>query len=172
MPLGRELIGVPVRAPDAAESLGEVTDLCFDPQGGLAAIVVTPRKGLFRRERAVPVDRFIKVSGEEAVLASEKALDAPGNSDGGALRLRQGARVLVGRPLFDGRGQELGAVGDVALEEGTLRIWGFEVSDGALRDLLDGRAIVEAQGAALVEDGVVLTGLAHMNLGPEGEPTS
>lgn len=172
MPLGRELIGIPVRVDVAGEILGEVVDLCFDRRGRLCAVVVAPQKGLIRRERAVPVTRFTALSEDGAVLGSREALDEAAGVEANTLRLRQGANGLQGRPLIAADGSELGSIADVALEPGTHEIWGFEVSDGTIMDLLEGRSIVDAQGATLAAGKVVLTDLSHMNLGPEGDPTA
>jgi len=170
VPLGRELIGIPVLVAGGEEPLGDVVDLCFDPRGRLLALAVEPRKGLLRKERLVPMEHFVRITGDGAVLSSQEALDAPLGAADAVLRLRQGERFLVGWPLFGPDGRELGAVSDVALDEESFEIWGFEVSDGTIMDLLEGRAIVDAQGARLVDGGVVLTDLSHMDLGLEGEP--
>ena len=53
-----------------------------------------------------------------------------------------------------------------------LSLWGFEVSDGIVKDLLDGRAVVEAAGARYDGSRVVLDQSArHMNLAPGGHAT-
>lgn len=62
MPLGRELIGIPVRAAGLREPLGEVVDLCFDRRGRLRALAVLPRTGFFRKERPIPIQRFLQVN--------------------------------------------------------------------------------------------------------------
>ncbi|MBO2520662.1 MAG: hypothetical protein CW345_02480 [Firmicutes bacterium] len=169
MPLGRELIGIPVRAAGLREPLGEVVDLCFDRRGRLRALAVLPRTGFFRKERPIPIQRFLQVNGEGAVLASRDDMARAEDGCERLVRLRTGERALRGLLLFGPDGRELGWLGDVALEPGTLEIWGFEVSGGALMDLLDGRSIVGAQGARAVEGGLALTDLPHMNLEPEGE---
>ncbi len=175
MPRGRELIQIPVSAVDGDGVLGEVADLVFDARGRVSALCVIPAKGLFRKERQVGIERFVAVGAKGAVLAAAEGLEEEpaGDKTGPAgCRLKGGPHKLWGRPILLQDGREIGTVGDVVLEEETLEIWGFEVSDGALMDVLEGRAVVEAQGAVMRDGAVVLTDLSHMNLQPDGHPNS
>ena len=171
MPRGRELLQIPVTAAGSDEVLGEVVDLVFDPEGRLSALIVIPAKGLFRKERRVEIARFLQVGEAGAVLVDRDHLDQE-ESQGEGCRLRGGPTALCGRTIVGEDGREIGTVGDVALEGDSFEIWGFEVSDGALMDLLDGRSIVDAKGALLHDDSVVLTNLSHMNLRVEEHPSS
>lgn len=171
MPRGRELIHIPVSISGSDEVLGEVVDLVFDARGRVSALCVMPAKGLFRKERRVGIEHFVSVSEEGAILAGAAAFEQDAADDDGC-RLRGSPHGLSGLPIVLEEGREIGTVGDVILDEGSLEIWGFEVSDGALMDLLDGRTIVEAQGAFLRNGAVVLTNLSHMNLRPDGHPNS
>lgn len=182
MPLGRELLHIPVRAADDEQILGDVVDLVFEPNGRLTALVVAPSKGIFRTDRRIEVAAFSEITDCGAVLARREHFERRSDTDEEkddhqGCRLRGGPLALCGRTILAEDGREIGTVGDVALEEvpgegGAFQIWGFEVSDGALMDLLDGRSIVDGNGARLRDDSVVLTGSSHMNLRVEEHPSS
>ena len=89
-----------------------MVDLCFDRRGRLRALAVLPRTGFFRKERPIPIQRFLQVNGEGAVLASHD--DMAGAEDGceRLVRLRTGERALRGLLLFGPDGLELGWLGE------------------------------------------------------------
>lgn len=174
---GREFIGLPVVDGETKQRLGEVCDLRFTEDGRLRALVVTASKGLLRRERVFPVEAFERIGPEGAHLrcAAEKWV---GCHEGawGALSLAEKKGGLLGRRLVDEDGRELGVVSDVILDPDPYALWGFEVSDGILRDILDGRPIVDAGGSLIEEERIVLRGGStlgegHMNSGDDGHPT-
>src|SRR5690606_483497 len=78
---------------------------------------------------------------------------------------------LCGRRIIGEDGREIGTIGDVVVTDEPKAVWGFEVSDGILMDLLDGRSVIEARGAQLYGDAVMLTDQDYMNFGTSGHPT-
>lgn len=180
---GRDVIGIPVLETGSGRALGSVVDLLFRRDGAVRALLVSPVKGIFRRTHAVSLDAFDALDGEGARISREKLVEN-GEAEYEGVTVRGEQDGLCGRRLLTDKGKELGTVADVILEAaidpgdgkpakelpathppGAMLLWGFEVSDGIVKDLLDGRPVVEAAGAYLA-DGAVILGPngAHMNL--------
>lgn len=170
---GRDLLGLSVYVVHTKEPIGEVQDVVVAPDGRVKAINVIPLRGLVRKPRSVPVSHFVQLGPEKVEVKSAQSLaaDAPEVAADG-MPLYSPTKGLCGRSLLREDGEEIGTIGDVVFESESLRLWGFEVSDGLLKDLLDGRLVVEAAGAFCQGDQVVLKSAGrHMNLDPEGHPT-
>lgn len=156
---GREFIGLPVIDGETGESLGEVSDLLFAPDRRLAALVVATSKGLLRREKVFDITAFERIDAGGARLAGAAGgRDRGGRWATGLYALLAKNDGLCGRLLVDAEGKEVGVVGDVVLESVPLTLWGFEVSDGILRDILDGRPVIEAEGCVIEPERIVLAG--------------
>lgn len=163
--------------------LGNVADLAFDPDGTVRSLVVTPARGIVRRERALPITALQRADSDGVTIANESFVRHEKTEFSGVL-MRGGEASLCGMSLVTEDGKELGIIADVVLDGvmiqtggavrgEALRLWGFEVSDGLVKDLLDGRPVVEAAGAYLEGERVVLGGdPSHMKLGPVGHATS
>lgn len=178
---GRDVIGIPVIETGTSRALGTVTDLFFRPDGTVSALLVAPSKGLLRRAVSVPIERFDSIRGGRAHVdrsAFSERKDAPA----AGVTARVG---LCGKNLITREGKELGIIADVvldgpgirsngagALKECPIVLWGFEISDGIVKDLLDGRPVVEAAGAILDGNSVILDAARkHMNLAAGGHDT-
>lgn len=171
---GRDFVGLPVVRGDEREAVGEVQDVIVGSSGELLALAVLPAKGLLRKERIVPWSAIRSVSPQGVYLRDPDQLFQADSIGEPSTRLYCREQGLCGRSLLDEQGEEIGVIGDVIFDGEPLHIWGFEVSDGILRDLLDGRPVVEAAGATLDGENVVLKsrGRGHMNLLPIGHPNS
>ncbi len=170
---GRELLGLSVVVGEVGEPVGEVQDVIVEPDGRVKSIVVMPTKGLVRKARTVGISQVAQLGPDQVRLVSAAALsDAPEATVEG-MHLFSPTKGLCGRSLLADDGEEIGTIGDVVFEPNPLRLWGFEVSDGLLKDLLDGRLVVEAAGATCDGEQVVLKteSTRHMNLYPSGHPT-
>lgn len=169
---GRELVGLSVYTDERrAGPAGEVRDAVLAPDGRVAALVVSPKRGLLRKEATLPLASFRRITPEGAVLAGPLAHKG---TEAGGIRLYGGDDALCGKMLVSEDGEPIGTIGDVIFERGALRLWGFEVSDGILRDIFAGRPVVEAAGAVVEGERVILgaRGDRHMNLTPGGHPSS
>lgn len=169
---GREYIGVPVKSVGRDAPVGQITDLVFTHQGSLKALTVFPNRGLFRRARTVPIEMFVDLHRSGGVFLESKDLSETHDS-GGEIRLIANGAGLCGRRLVTHDGQEVGIVGDVVLDGRPAKVWGFEVSDGIIKDLLDGRSVIDARGAVVRGETIVLEDgpTPHMNLVDQGHAT-
>lgn len=180
---GRDVIGIPIMATGADRALGTVADLYFRPDGAVWAFLVAPAKGLFKRPIRVALARFDAIRDGKAYIEREKFTDEKG-ADVPNVTARGERSGLCGKNLITAGGKQLGTIADVVLDGLTqkrpsgaakgvsMSLWGFEVSDGIVKDLLDGRPVVEAAGAYFDGDDVVLDAARkHMNLAPSGHDT-
>lgn len=177
---GRELLGVKVYPKTRTQKgpIAEVTDILVSIEGEVIGLVVAPLKGILRKERTIPIGHVDLSSTEKVLLRSTAPLTAQAHeADVQGVRVYAVDGGLCGLPIFSEDGEEIGTVGDVVFDEEQggkgLWLWGFEVSDGLLKDLLDGRPVVEAAGAHVEGEGIVLKSRAraHMMLMPKGHPS-
>lgn len=170
---GRELVGLAVYTDERrAGPVGEVRDALLAPDGSVAALVVLPTRGFLRKEAILPVSSFRRISPEGALL-NGPLVQRGAEPEAQGIRLYGGDDALCGKLLVSEDGETIGTIGDVVFEQGALRLWGFEVSDGILRDIFAGRPVVEAAGSFVDGERVILgaRGGRHMNLTPGGHPS-
>jgi len=170
MPRGREYIGLAVRAASTGELVAHISDLVIDPGGRVVAFMLQPSKGLLRKERLLPSHAITHISREGAWILHSDVLDEVHEPPQG-WRLLAKNDGLCGRRLIDTEGRLIGIVGDVIVSDHPVSVWGFEVSDGIVKDLLDGRPIVDGTGAVMRDGDIVLSHLPHMNLEESGHAT-
>lgn len=184
---GRDVIGMTVVETGSNRALGSVVDLLIAPDGRVGALVVSSAKGIFRKAFPVPITAFDSLEGGQAHIPKARLVEWK-DAEIEGMTIRGERTGLVGMALVTDEGKDLGTIADVILDgagvakggdceapadAAAITIWGFEVSDGIVKDLLDGRPVVEAAGAFL-KDGAVVLGRAreHMNLAAGGHATS
>jgi uncharacterized protein YrrD len=66
-------------------------------------------------------------------------------------------KYVLTTPIVTEKGENIGNVGDILVEEETGKIIGYEVSDGLLKDLVTGRSLITVpQIIAYGEDAVII----------------
>jgi uncharacterized protein YrrD len=134
----RDIIGLPVLAVDSGKRVGHAKDILIDPTWHIRGIVLET-KHWFSSLRFVE-EANILACGEDAItIANENAIRNL-NDDNQLYAFISGKRCMKGTPVITVGGHQLGMVEDVYLEQDWGRqIVGFELSEGFLSDVRDGR---------------------------------
>ncbi|WP_164984830.1 PRC-barrel domain-containing protein [Ammoniphilus sp. CFH 90114] len=155
-----DVIGLPVLDLQAGQELGVVRDVLFDEDWTFQGLLIEI-KAMFRRGRFIPTDS-IHAIGDDYVTISHVGAMLPLEGTEQFNGVKAGPIRMIGKPVITSNGHRLGEVEDVYFQTEIGSIIGYELSDGLLTDLLEGRkAIKHLERTRVGEDAVVLpvTGL-------------
>jgi uncharacterized protein YrrD len=166
----QHMIGLPVIETDSGKHLGHVKDAWFNEHWQLVGIILDAGRRFFKAMKAV-FWRDVLICGEDAVLVinanvvrSSKASDIQRSFHTGTIRLKD-------LPIVTVDGEQLGRISDVYFDElqGT-QIVGYELTDGFIADILEGRkwlpAPLEPESVMLGEDVIIVPAGSEARLEP------
>jgi uncharacterized protein YrrD len=166
----QQLIGLPVIDLRTGRQAGKVKDAWFDEQWMMQGVVLEGGKWLSSKDRIVHWNRVascgedaVLIDGTEAVVVKDK-IAAGRCFQTGHPKLKDLLVVTVG-------GTQLGRLSDVYFEpiQGT-QIVGYELTDGFISDLLEGRkwlrAPKESETVLLGEDAIIVPACCEAQLLP------
>lgn len=152
----RDLIGLPVLTVESGKQLGQAKDILVDSTWNMKGIVLETKNWFSSM-------RYIRWS--DIIAAGEDAITIP--NENVILDLEQGAELtplvegnhkIKGLPVVTVGGHQLGMVEDVYLGRnwGT-QIVGYELSEGFISDLKEGRRWLPAPESAVIgEDAIIV----------------
>jgi uncharacterized protein YrrD len=151
----KDICGLPVIEVAGGRQLGTVKDILIDPQGNADGVLMET-KMWFSSARWIPWEQVLAF-GEDAVTISDEDAIAPLPDKTGYFYLQQESPKLAGLPIMTVNGQQLGIMEDVYFSaEMDKRILGFELSEGFLIDLKEGRKWLPAPRDATLGADVIL----------------
>jgi uncharacterized protein YrrD len=134
----RDLIGLPVLSIDTGKLEGHVKDLLIDDTWKLRGIVLEVRHW-FSSLRYIEWENILGCGEDAITIPNESAIQIM-EDDSHQLAFISGKLKLKGLPVITVGGHQLGMVEDVYLEpEMGKQILGYELSEGFISDLKDGR---------------------------------
>lgn len=138
----QEVIGLSIIHRYTGKQLGTVADLLFDSalvwQG-----ILFEHGGLFKRRKFIPAKRIYSMGTDAIIVDSEAAIEPLPKEAAVWISLRSGDKKLKGRPIVLSNGHELGVVENVYFQEEVGTMIGYEVSEGLLADLRQGRKVLK-----------------------------
>jgi uncharacterized protein YrrD len=137
----RDVIGLPVIVSETGKQIGTVRDLLFDGRQNLRGVLLE-RDGWVRRGRFIAVENIAAFGSDAVMIHSEEAVSPLGDEQRKWVGLLSGERKLRGRPVIMANGRELGWVEDVYFREELGTLIGYELSDGFLADVRNGRKVL------------------------------
>jgi len=170
-----DVIGLPVIDLQKGQELGIVRDVLFD-QGWTFQGLLVEVKTLFRRGRFIPSDSIHAIGGDCVTVSNSESLQWTQGFEH-LNGLKNGQKTLLGKSIITPDGSCLGHVEDIYFREeiGSPRegsIAGFEVSDGFLTDLKEGRKTVKPlQQVNIGEDAIVIPIIEEEETNTKGENT-
>jgi uncharacterized protein YrrD len=152
----KDVIGLPVITVDTGKQVGTVKELKIGPDWKLKAVVLETRSW-FAPGRSVAAENIVGL-GEDAVTIPGEETVRPQDGDPEARPLADGAGKLFGLPVMTAGGERIGLIEDVYFQpEVGIPLIGFELSEGFLSDLQEGRKTFPIpEDAILGEDAVVI----------------
>lgn len=148
---GREILGLPVITLHEKKQLGEIKDLIYDPDQNKVLGYLVENGGWLRDGRGFLHSDVIKREDGCLVVADESVIRNIGSLSElkAALESKKDVRGL---PVERCDGRSIGVIQDLVLDEETGAITGYEISDGVIQDLLDGRLTIPTGGIMINPD--------------------
>jgi len=134
----KDIIGLPVIEIASGKQLGHVKDIAMDADWRIAAVVVDT-KHWFSGPKVVVCEKIVAFGDDAVTVTDEDCVEEM--SDDSPWRYLDGDSGKVkGKPIVTVNGNQLGVVEDVYFEEKLgNKIVGYELTDGFISDLTDGR---------------------------------
>lgn len=140
---GTEVIGLPVLTFDTGETIAEVKEVLFDPEGNRVLGILLEGDGWLRETRAIPFSR-IKSIGPDVVIADSAAAMVGADSNEEIARAVRTDRIVRGARAFTENGQDLGEIREVIFDERTGVVSGYVMSGGIFADRFRNKPVMPA----------------------------
>jgi uncharacterized protein YrrD len=139
-----EVLNLPVLCADSGRKAGVVKDIIFGLAGKSVNALLLEQNGLSLKKKVVLLDKLLSLGSDAAIINSSSCVsDMDKASYFDAFR-DEGA--LLGLKVFSKAGGELGIVKDVIFDWKTGKIESFEVSEGMIQDVMQGRKLIPLFG--------------------------
>jgi uncharacterized protein YrrD len=139
----RDLIGLPVVETSTGEQVGEVRDVLFAPEGGMYGLLLQ-KSGLLSAAKVLRKERVQAFGSHAITIPARDDITDLREGTGMLHSLIQGQVPFVGKDVLTQTGTLLGTVEDVYMDDDWHRIVGYEISEGFLVDLKEGRKVLHA----------------------------
>lgn len=150
-----DVIGLPVLDLKAGEERGVVRDVLFGEDFKFEGLLVEV-KAMFRRGRFIP-SHNIHAIGHDYVTIEDEEMMQPIQGIDYLHGVKTGPTKVMGKPVITANGQRLGQVEDIYFQAEFGSIIGYELSDGLLSDIMEGRkAVKHVERTKIGEDAVIL----------------
>lgn len=161
-----DVLGLPIYATSSGKQVGRVRDMLFDRRQRLFGLLVEG-KGWTKRRSYIPVD-CIAMIGLDAVTVDNEAVVQPLMAEHeDMIGVYSGKRKLKGLPVLTATGSELGRLENVYFLEEMGTIIGYELTDGLLADLREGRkALRTTERLTWGDDALIVPGKVRPELTP------
>ncbi|MBP1930462.1 PRC-barrel domain-containing protein [Ammoniphilus resinae] len=177
-----DVIGLPVIDLQKGQELGIVRDVLFD-QGWTFQGLLVEVKTFFRRGRFIPSDSIHAIGGDCVTVSDSESLQWISGFEH-LNGLKNGQKTLLEKSVITPDGsilghvediyfqEELASPGDISSEREYSSIVGFEISDGFLTDLKEGRKTIKPlQQVNIGEDAIVIPIFEEEESTTKGENT-
>ncbi|WP_062049922.1 PRC-barrel domain-containing protein [Bacillus sp. JCM 19034] len=141
--------GFPVLVKSTGQECGHITDLVYK-NGKIIGLLIDP-KGLLARQRFLAVSDVDSFGPDAIMIESAEQLKPFEKTD--SLLLKHGKERLQGIALLTNEGEKLGLMEDVYFHEEVGTIVGYEVTDGLIADLMEGRKVVKSDKQLTITKG-------------------
>ncbi|WP_078552688.1 PRC-barrel domain-containing protein [Bacillus alkalicellulosilyticus] len=136
------ICGRPIYEIETGEELGIVEDLFINKHGQVTGLQLDIKAWL-QRDRFVPLSAITEIGADGVFISNRKQLRSLDKHHMSGFTLKQGKKRLAGMPLLTAEGEKLGLVEDVYFMEELGTIIGYEVTEGLLADLKEGKRVVK-----------------------------
>jgi len=134
----RHIIGLPIICLQNGKRAGKVFDLLIDQDWHLAGVILGP-KGWFTPSQLISRNDIVAY-GEDAITIENRSFIHTWNDESSQTTLLDGKHKIKGLPIMTVNGIQLGILEDVYFSEQMgNKIIGFEISEGFISDLTEGR---------------------------------
>ncbi|MDT8861515.1 PRC-barrel domain-containing protein [Alkalihalobacillus sp. MEB130] len=143
--------GLPVLSISTGKECGHVVDLCYE-NGLVTGFLIDP-KGWFAKHLFLPVNHITSIGPDGVMVKDYYALQPLSKKEKHAFHLKHGKHRLHGTALLTAEGEKLGLLEDVYFLEEVGTIVGYEVTEGLVADLVEGRRVVKSDSKLTIAGG-------------------
>lgn len=138
----QEVIGLSVIHLKTGTKLGEVKDILFDTQQQFCGLLLEDG-GWLQRRRYIPKSNIQSIGRDAVVIHDQKQILPFHESTQEWTGLYSGRKRLKGQTVLSETGNELGVIENVYFMEEVGTLIGYELSDGWISDLTEGRKVLK-----------------------------
>ncbi len=149
---GRKILSLPVVTQEDNKPIGEIKDIIYDPEKNQIVGYLVDIGGWLREGKGFLHVDLLKREEDCLVIKDESVIKKISKMDHVREAIDKDIRGLKVE-LEDGRC--IGVIQDVLVDDKTGEITGYEISDGVIQDLLDGRSTISNEGLNILADRVV-----------------
>ena len=139
-----EVLNLPVLCADSGKKAGVVKDIIFSPDNKEVKALLLEHKGISLNKKVVFLHELLSLGSDAAIVNSSSCVSSMNRVAYSEAFRDEGS--LLGLKVYSKAGGELGVVKDVMFDYQTGRIEGFEISDGLLEDVIQGRKLLPLFG--------------------------
>lgn len=151
------LKGLSVVTLHGGEEIGKVIDLLIN-NTAIAGIIID-KNGWLNRHLYLPLEK-IHALGEDALVVEDKnRLTIFDKKKHPLYSLHSGSKNIAGKMLMSTEGEKLGLLEDVYFDEALGNIVGYEVTDGFIADLKEGKQVLKTTAPLIVGEDVIVIDL-------------
>ncbi len=134
-----EILGLPLISTSQGEKLGVVNEVLINLSKGVITGFILDKGGFLREPKILDISQ-IKNIGEGAITVPLD--DVKYESD--LLKYKECVKYkeFISKPVFTQSGKNLGIIQDILANVTNGHVVGFEVSEGIIHDILEGRGII------------------------------
>ncbi|WP_078545443.1 PRC-barrel domain-containing protein [Litchfieldia alkalitelluris] len=147
------LKGVPVYQSETGKKLGYVSDIYLSEHGTIEGLLMDG-KGLFQRDRLIPIESVSSFGHDGVMVASEIELQ-PIQKDK-SKHFLYSHHGLYRKPVLSSEGEKLGLLEDVYFREEMGTIIGYELTDGFFADITEGKRVVKTTAPLTIGEEVIV----------------
>ncbi|WP_236611102.1 PRC-barrel domain-containing protein [Halalkalibacterium ligniniphilum] len=145
---------LPVILRQNGEEIGFVLDLLFQEDKVVGFLV--DKHGWLNGHLFLPLSHILGFGHDGLIVRDKQGLTPFSTIKENVIPLKIGRSRLYGKPLLSEEGERLGLIEDVYFLEEMGMIIGYEVTDGLLADLTEGRKVVRGKGPLTIGKDVVI----------------
>ena len=123
--------------------IGIIEDLLINEHGKVIGFLIDKR-GWLNRDLFVPL-QAVTGFGNDSIMVENMKLLKPFEKSEKIITLKEGKNRLSGKPLLTTEGEKLGLVEDVYFMEEMGTIIGYEITEGLIADIKDGKKVVKTK---------------------------
>jgi uncharacterized protein YrrD len=165
---GRQIISLPVVTENEKKQIGEVRDIIYDPRQNNIIGYLVDESGWLKAGRGFLHEDIIKRD-NDCIVVKDSSVIKNITSIPELKSAMENKEDIRDFKVENQDGQCIGIIKDLVLDENTNIITGYELSDGFVQDLLDGRTTISNSDIDLIVDKVVFSGETENDSHLKGE---
>lgn len=163
---GREILSLPVITENNKKQIGEIKDIIYDPSQNKIIGYLLDTGSWLRDGRGFLHENLLKIENECMVIENELVVKSIDEIPELKEAIDQ-KKDIRGLRVEMTNGKNIGVIQDIVIADNSPIITGYEVSDGVIQDLLEGRITIPNSGVEIKEDNIVT--ISEVDLKTKGD---